>query len=725
MNELTKIYNDRRQSQAVLLLLALLTIEGFLGVTALLIHPSDPESRLFLGYSGIRLLAAAGLLVVSLIAAALTVRAHKNRPWLMKISGLILGKKNTLPYFFLVLFLFILGLVGVLILSNTGTGKPSQLAPLVPVLVWPVLLIAQLALLWAWFWLRKEIVLPPKAWDWAAVVLLFVIAILPRASLTTYGLPYQSVWDEVVTYPQALRMLTVPGLEPVSNVPGYGTNSYGDLLVYITAAGQTLGLMDGFRTQRVNSFQEYVSPPRGVPSINGAVNESGIPLRYPRLILALINSLSPVFIFIALRKYLKADIFSAFGGALLYAFLSREVLYYSSFILPDALATTLFLIQFLLAWLCLEDTSGRISPYFLCGFLGGMILSTSVRLWTVASLPFLALALARDRQRGLTRLFAIPVGLAAGFLITSPYALIDLPNLLSKWTSFSWYHDLSWSHRLSSLAFYFQGMFKPGFNSSYIDTNEGSIGFGLLAGLLALLGLGKIFARKPCKALLILAFSAIQLYSITPVVQRFTRHALVLYPLVCILAGMGLSLLVDALRLGVDRLSARQQFPLRENLIKSKPVINLGAPAIVLAAFLLLNTNQFTLTFDYLRRASQYKPVQVRAAEYLSQVLQPGDKVGILDLIPWVLSDLKARHIPYEQIKLDDTSEQLQARGITYVVGTDQIKGQYGSPAGTMWENAFKAPGSKLAEFGTSALEFEGYPVTSLYIFVARLPGSK
>jgi hypothetical protein len=723
MNELTNEYSERSQSQAVLLYLALLAIEGFLAVIALLIHPSDPESRLFLGYSGMRLVAAAGMLVVSLMATTLAVIAYKKRPWLMKISGSIFREKNTIPYFSLVLFLFALFLVGMLLLSSPAAWKPTQLAPLAPILVWSVLLITQLALLWAWFWLRKDIILPTKAWDWAAAGLLFVIAILPRASLTSYGLPYQSVWDEVVTYPQALSMLTTPGLKPVSNVSGYGSNSYGDLLVYITAAGQTLGLMDGFRTQRVNSFQEYVTPPRGVPSINSAVNESGIPLRYPRLILALINSLSPVLIFIALRKYLKADIFSAFGGALLYAFLSREVLYYSSFILPDALATTLFLIQLLLAWICLEDTSGRVYPYFLCGFLGGMILSTTVRLWTVASLPFLTLVLARDRRRALARLFAITAGLAAGFLITSPYALIDLPNLLSKWTSFSWYHDLSWSHRLSSLAYYFQGMFKPGFNSSYIDTNEGSIGFGLLAGFVALLGLGKLLARKPRQTLLILAFSAIQLYSITPVVQRYTRHALVLYPLVCILAGMGLSLLADALRLGVDRLCARQQFPIRENLIKWKPVINLAAPALVLTAFLLLNTNQFTLTIDYVRRASQYQPVQVRAAEYLRQVLQPGDKAGILDLIPWVLSDLKARHIPYEQIKLGDTPEQLKARGITYVVGTDRIKGQYGSPAGTMWENAFKAPGSKLAEFGTSALEFEGYPATNLYIFIARLPG--
>jgi hypothetical protein len=75
MNELTNEYSERSQSQAVLLYLALLAIEGFLAVIALLIHPSDPESRLFLGYSGMRLVAAAGMLVVSLMATTLAVIA--------------------------------------------------------------------------------------------------------------------------------------------------------------------------------------------------------------------------------------------------------------------------------------------------------------------------------------------------------------------------------------------------------------------------------------------------------------------------------------------------------------------------------------------------------------------------------------------------------------------------------------------------------------------------
>ena len=223
--------------------------------------------------------------------------------------------------------------------------------------------------------------------------------------------------------------------------------------------------------------------------------------------------------------------------------------------------------------------------------------------------------------------------------------------------------------------------------------------------------------------MLILAFSVLQIITITPIVQRYTRHALTLYPLVCILAGMGLWLLTDVLRSIINWVSARRQNVFPEKLRLSKPSLISATPVLVLAVFLLLNFQQFSYTIDYIRRAIHFKPVQVQAAEYLSQVMQPGDKVGILDLIPWMSSDLKSRHISFEQIKLSYTPQALKARGITYVVGTDRIRADYGKAAGTMWSDDFEKPGSKLAEFGTSWLAYMGYPVNYLYIFVARLPG--
>ena len=111
--------------------------------------------------------------------------------------------------------------------------------------------------------------------------------------MSTYALPYQNVWDEVVTYSQALGLLTQPGLDPHSDVPGYGTAAYGDLLVYGTAGGEVMGLLNGLRSQEVRSLRSFTSPPRGVSSIYEAVHASGVPLRAPRRLLAAINSLVP------------------------------------------------------------------------------------------------------------------------------------------------------------------------------------------------------------------------------------------------------------------------------------------------------------------------------------------------------------------------------------------------------------------------------------------------
>lgn len=85
-------------------------------------------------------------------------------------------------------------------------------------------------------------------------------------------------------------------------------------------------------------------------------------------------------------------------------------------------------------------------------------------------------------------------------------------------------------------------------------------------------------------------------------------------------------------------------------------------------------------------------------------------------------TDLDARDIPYERIGLAESAADLRTKGITYVAGTDRLSNDstYGSLAGTIWESGF-APEIKLAEFGDTTLQFQGYPSGDLYIFVARV----
>lgn len=550
---------------------------------------------------------------------------------------------------------------------------------------------------------------------------LFIVSFSARANMTGYGLPYQNVWDEVVTYPQAMRMLVEPGLKPYSDVPGYGKAAYGDFLTYITTGGEIVGFLNGMRTQVIDSVAEYVSPPAGVTSIDSAVHPSGIPLRYPRLLLSLINSLTPVLIYLILRKSLGIDAWSSFGAGFMLALLSREVIYYSSYILPDALATTLFTGLLLASFTCLNDEKGKLGFYLTSGLLTGLVLSVTVRAVAVILVPFLVLFLARDHSRRWAKFGMILLGVIAAFVISSPYALLDFPGYLNKITGLTWSQDLSWSHRLSGLVYYFHGMFQSGFSSGYVDSNTGSIGLGPLVAFLALLGVAKLVRQYPHHTVEMLVFAVVHLYMISAIVQRFTRHALVLYPIVCIFAGAGLMLLAQGAVALFNKIFTGSVADFGSG-VKNQAWWQKAVPAFVVVLFFLVSLPQMNLTIRYIQRTRNFQTSQDKVAEYLSVHLKPGDKVGILNLLPWVEQDLIDQGISFERFTIDDSLETLREKGFSYIVSTDQFKESYTALNGTWLTNTLPASTAKLIEFNTAPLQYEGYPAGNLYMFVARVP---
>jgi hypothetical protein len=342
-----------------------------------------------------------------------------------------------------------------------------------------------------------------------------------------------------------------------------------------------------------------------------------------------------------------------------------------------------------------------------------MVVSVTIRDLPVVAVPLAAFVLAHNHDRPYIKLATIGIGIFAGFAVTSPYAFLDLPAYLLKITSFTWQQDWSGVNRLTSLVYYFQGVFASGFDSGYVDSTEGSVGLGALAGLLALIGLARGLALSPRKILLIVAFAALHMYSISSVIQRFTRHALIVYPLVCLLAGSGMSLAATAIGRGLNRL--------RDGAYASW---SKAAPPLVLIAFLVFSGKQMVLTLRYVQRVGHFEPSQLKAAEYLEAQLQPGDKVAILDQIPWVEADLVRRGISFERVEHMVALPALRAQGFTYVVGTDRFGGDYQPLTNNLWDNYYSGAGSKLAEFGNLSLQYQGYPNGSLYLFVGRVPGS-
>jgi len=697
-------------------LIFLACLEGMLAFLALAIIPADPKNQLILGFSFNRLVMIGFVVAAASFSFILWRKSSRNPIQTQLWFTRLFGKKYILPHGFIWLFclvVFILLLTAIYRVDLLLAVNHFAIIRLAPILIWFLLIGIQFWIVWIISWVTIQITLSENLINGFLAVCLFVVSFLPRAGLSSYALPYQAVWDEVVTYPAALSMLTQPGLKPASQVPGYGKTMYGDLLTYITTAGEVIGLMNGMRTQQVRSVKDFVSPPLGVPSINSAVHGSGIPLQYPRILFSFLNSFAAVGIYFISRRLMRINTWAALAGALIYAFLSREVIFYSAYILPDALSATVFVGIAAAAWIMLSDPYGKKTPLIFAGSLSGILLSLNFRNAHLLVVPFLALCLARYRQESWKKIIIVTSTMLAGFALTSPYAFLDLPLQLEKWTSFSWYQVYEWPHRLNSIAYYLQGIFLPDFNSTYVGEASGGVGLGLFTAVLAVLGLGRLFYRYTRQILFILAVFALHTFTISPIAQQFSRHALILYPLICIFAAGGLDLIIDGAAWVVRRPSG------------STVSVHLCryAGLLVFTGFAIGYSHRASSTIHYINRVRDYKVSQVQVANFLPTILKSGDKVGIVDVLPWVAADLDKREIPYERIHLTDTIDDLRLRGITHVVGTDRLASQYGSVKGTIWENSFPVD-SRLAEFGSSTLEYEGYPNAYLYMFVAPLPGS-
>jgi len=702
--------------------LALGAFEGVAIIIYFLSLPVDPDTRTALIFPLTRWALILAALTGAIIFALLLLKWRRNPVIFHRAFSLITTKPANIPLLFL--GLFILGLQIILFVTLFWPGlfdkiNLSYFSRVGPFVIWAVLLALQLLILWLITWVSFTVRINSLTGDRAAVLSLFILSFVIRANMTGYALPYQSVWDEVVTYPQAMRMLVEPGLKPGSFVSGYGKAAYGDLLTYVTAGGEVIGLINSLRTNKIDSIADYVAPPQGARSIHSAVHPSGIPLQYPRLLLSFINSLMPVLVYLILRKCLDANVWAALAAGMLLAVLSRDVIYYSSYILPDALAVTLFTAMLLIVLTAMPAGRSVVMRWLAAGLVAGLILSVTIRLAVAILVPVLGFALARDHSRPWQKAGAIFAGAAAGFIATSPYAVLDLPGYLERIAGLAWYQDMYWPNRFSSFIYYIQGMFKPGFISGYVDSNTGSVGLGLLAGFLAVIGIGKLIWQHPRQAVVLILFTTFHLYVITGIIQNFTRHALVLYPIACIFAGAGLTLLAGGLNSLILWFAKRGRFSLK---FTAPCRLMKAAPALLFLIFMLVSWQQLNQSVRYVNRMHNFQTSQELVAEYLNNLLQPGERVGILNLLPWVEQDLVDRQIAFERISIYDDQETLHGKGIRYIVSTDRINKPHNIILDAYLMSGFKAPGAKLVEFHTSPLEYEGYPAGALYMFIAVVP---
>jgi hypothetical protein len=312
-----------------------------------------------------------------------------------------------------------------------------------------------------------------------------------------------------------------------------------------------------------------------------------------------------------------------------------------------------------------------------------------------------ALLLSVNRKGLNTRGIVFLGGIAAGYLLSSPSIVSDLPGFIARQSGNLWHMDASLEHRAESLAFYIQSILSPG-----------TAGLGLGVLVFCVPGLFQALTRRPRTAIVIALFSAFHLYLITPIVQRYPRHVLVLLPLVCVLAGQGIAATAEWLGRALDGMRPRIRMPLAQTAL-----------ATALGAFLLLSAGQIQATLAAVKGLRQFKPSQIQVADYLKGVMTDQDVAGLQWELPFIEEDLQARGLAFRRVGSDETVAGLRASGVTYVVGTSRLYDNYPLPPAGLWHAAFEGPATRLAEFGSDDLRFEGWPTANLFMFVARVPG--
>lgn len=680
----------------------------------LLVLPSDPEAHTLFRYSPERLLLITVPLFSMLITWGPLGKALLDTKWQARATEALYGDQR---------------LLGRLVTVTVGAGtagfmlilvaQPSwitglnelRLQRLLPVLLLPIGMLLSL-------WLSRRIALEgialtlsPPGLDVVCGTFLFLVALAARYPLTGYALPYTGIWDEVVTYAPALARVGGDELVVDKEISVWGRAGYGELLIELTTLAQVGGFLDGMRTQQVYSLEQFVSPALGVATIWEGVHPSGIPLKYPRVLFAVLNSIGPALVFLGLRRHLGMPRAPALVGGLLLAVGSREVVTLSSYILPDALAMTLFIGILICGMEILRDRNVSPRWFLLAGLLVGLGCGTVLRYVVFATVPVLAFFIGPDRTRPLAKAAWLGAGFAAGFVLSSPGYLTDLPHQLIRLSQITWELNLSIANRARSVVYYLREMF---------DTARGA-GLGIPTLALALVGLTGLVSRRPRVGALLLAFIVLYLWWLSPIQSRATRHALPLFPIACMLAAVGLQTAADGLKSGWALFLGRFRRP-RFRGKRLSPRVDPWLPRVVSAAFLIALAPRIRANADFVSYMARYETSQDKMAEFLADLIGPDDKVGVLDIVPFDLAALFHRGIPFERIAATDTFADLQGRGITLVVGSDLTSNEYASTGGTIWDTAFDGPDDRIAEFGTQELVFRGEPKPDVYLFAARIP---
>jgi 4-amino-4-deoxy-L-arabinose transferase-like glycosyltransferase len=427
----------------------------------------------------------------------------------------------------------------------------------------------------------------PATWFLVAIV---ALGLALRLWGINFGLPYMYQPDEGVPVSVALRILHTGDFNP-------GFFHWSSLLFYLNAAlyfaFYVVGRLGG-------SFASLGDLP--LPDVEAiAVGKTALPELFliSRGFSAIVGALSIVIVFLIVRR-IVSDRRAAWLAALLLAVEWIDVKN-SQYIRPDTFVVFFELLTVFFALRIMDDP--RLRNYLLAGISAGLATSFKYN----AALIFLAILVAHVFSSGTRRVFRKEIFLAAAcsalaFLLTTPYAVLDLPQFLAIGP-------------LQAASIY-----ATGHSGAEGDTLSWYIQFFLQTqGWILLPALGEVIAIlfwRERKGLILVVFPAVYYVLINLFTVHFDETALPIIPFLLILAALFLA------RLDVF-ISSRRIFP--------RALINVAWVGVAIAAALPPLGATAQSNVQLLQRDARDQ-----AREWIDANLPSGSRIALEAYAPYV-----------------------------------------------------------------------------------------
>ena len=326
------------------------------------------------------------------------------------------------------------------------------------------------------------------------------------------GVPFAVEDDEPVIMEKALQMMKSGDLNP-------HFFDYGGLTMYFHMIVATLRFIVGAMGGTFTSLDKMWE---------------GDFYLWTRTATALVGTLT---IYVMYRAALRWGTATALVTALLLA-IYPHLVRTSHFALTDTPLTFLVALTLLLSLVAGED--GRARWFALAGLTAGLATATKYSGALALLMPLAAVATSKSVRVRTAAAVTTICGLFGGFLLASPYSLLDLPHFLDSFASLAQHYNQPKSAAEAAATYlkYFRGAFGFGWGGSWVMV-------GWPALLLSLAGLVRLVFQllsptRRAAAAIVLAFPVCYFWLISHQSLIFSRYDFPLVPMLCL--GFGLSI---------------------------------------------------------------------------------------------------------------------------------------------------------------------------------------